>query len=55
VETSGGDSENFQKTGCKISLMAAVQTGSLAPVPDHKQQQQQQQQQINHMPKNNQK
>jgi hypothetical protein len=25
VETSGGDSENFYKTGCTISLMAAVQ------------------------------
>jgi hypothetical protein len=25
VETSGGDSGNFWKTGCKASLMAAMQ------------------------------
>jgi hypothetical protein len=40
VETSGGGSGNFQKTGCTISLMAAVQTGALAPGPDQQQQQQ---------------
>jgi hypothetical protein len=45
METSGGESWNFWKRGCTISLMAAVQTGALAPGPDHHHHHNQQQKQ----------